>query len=121
MTLTFHVKMDLNFFKGICFLEIFVGVTAIDVIIKTIFLATGIFPTLGLNWIRRIILHFLASICLLSLTAVDAKLSTPTNNYLSILDPYLGIFIAIVLTVIAVPTGRETKFRGFKKVLMNIF
>ena len=79
--------------------------TAADVIIKTIFLASGIFPTLGLNWIRRVILHFLATICLLSLAAVDAKLSTPQAHYLTKLDPYLGMFISVVLTIIAFPSG----------------
>jgi hypothetical protein len=87
--------------------QFFVAVTAVDVILKTLFLASGIFPTLGLNWMRRIILHFLASICLLSLAAVDAKMSTISNNYLSTLDPYLGIFISLVLTLIALPSAFE--------------
>uniref|UniRef100_A0AC34F4U5 Uncharacterized protein n=1 Tax=Panagrolaimus sp. ES5 TaxID=591445 RepID=A0AC34F4U5_9BILA len=85
--------------------HIFLLVTAADVILKTLFLATGIFPTLGLNWMRRIILHFLASICLLSLAAVDAKMSKMPNDYLSTLDPYLGIFLSIVLTIIALPSA----------------
>jgi hypothetical protein len=83
--------------------HIFLVVTAADVILKTLFLATGIFPTLGLNWMRRIMLHFLASICLLSLAAVDAKMSN--DDYLSTLDPYLGIFLSIVLTLIALPSA----------------
>jgi hypothetical protein len=83
--------------------HIFLVVTAADVILKTLFLATGIFPTLGLNWMRRIMLHFLASICLLSLAAVDAKMSN--DDYLSTLDPYLGIFLSIVLTLITLPSA----------------
>uniref|UniRef100_A0A914Z3R2 Uncharacterized protein n=1 Tax=Panagrolaimus superbus TaxID=310955 RepID=A0A914Z3R2_9BILA len=94
--------------------HIFLLVTAADVILKTLFLATGIFPTLGLNWMRRIILHFLASICLLMLTIIALP------SAFSLL-PYLCANIPDSFKVNDFVKEMETKFPNTRCAHIHVF
>jgi len=86
--------------------QFFIIVTIVDVVVKTTLLLTSAFPTLGLDWRRRILLHYTTTSMTLILVALN-RLKTEQVDYLSQLDPYCGLFASLVLTIIVVPTTCE--------------
>lgn len=77
-----------------------------DIIVKTILLLTSAFPSLGLDWKRRILLHYMTTSMALGLAVFD-QYKTVEVDYLSQLDPLCGLFGSFVLTIIVVPTSKK--------------
>ena len=110
MKCTYHVsELSKNVYTKLN-LEFFIIVTIVDVVVKTILLLTSAFPTLGLDWRRRILLHYTTTSMTLILVALN-RLKTEQVDYLSQLDPYCGLFASLVLTIIVVPTSKERKLK----------
>uniref|UniRef100_A0A7E4W845 ZT_dimer domain-containing protein n=1 Tax=Panagrellus redivivus TaxID=6233 RepID=A0A7E4W845_PANRE len=112
--IAFEALIFVNFTHGleVLFVEhhdthmshIFVIVTLFDVAIKTAFLTFGVFPTLGLTWPRRAVLHYLASFTALALAALDYFYKNPSGvSYLARFDPYCCGIICILLSCITIP------------------
>lgn len=98
---------SLYFFHQRTLLALFLLVTAADVILKTVFTALGLLPMLELNWKRRLALHYLCTGSVITLKLIDYKFSTDKTNLLAIIDPYLGLVISIILTIVTYPAGKN--------------
>ncbi|TMS36767.1 hypothetical protein L596_003853 [Steinernema carpocapsae] len=81
----------------------FVGVTIIDITVKTVLLCAGEFPQMFSRLFRKFFLHYTATLATLTLCILNQKLSKENNEYLAAIDPYVAIAVSIILSGIVIP------------------
>uniref|UniRef100_A0A914DSE2 Uncharacterized protein n=1 Tax=Acrobeloides nanus TaxID=290746 RepID=A0A914DSE2_9BILA len=87
------------------FSKLVVATVILDILIKSLLLITKQVDDLFLKFYQQIILHFLTSTIFLIVTVLNFIFSEENNHYMTMIDPYLTLFIAITLSLIMIPTA----------------